>query len=52
MDEGSDYLFHFQFLDNIILFGQEHGDGSVGAVAWGWEQYFSDDLFQNMFFML
>ncbi len=50
MGKGSDYLFHCLFLDNIILFGQERGDGSMGAGAWGWEQFFSDDLFSKHVF--
>ena len=37
MGKVSDYLFRGLFLDNIILFGLEHGDGNVGAGAWGWE---------------
>ena len=35
MCEGSDYLFHCLFFHNIILFGQEHGDGIVGMGSWG-----------------
>ena len=37
MGKVSDYLFHCLFLDNIFLFGLEHGDGNVGAGAWEWE---------------
>ncbi len=51
MGEGSDYLFHCLFLDNIILFGREHGDGSMEAGPWGWEQFFSDDLFSKHVFL-
>ncbi len=31
--KGSDYLFHCLFLDNILLFGWESGDGNVEAEA-------------------
>ncbi len=52
MGKGSDYLLYFQFLDNIIFFGWERGDGSIGAGVWGWEHFFWMIYFQNMFFML
>ncbi len=47
MGKESDYLFHCLFLDNITLIGREHGDGSMVAGAWRWEQYFSADLFSK-----
>ena len=50
MSEGSDYLFRGLFLDNIFLFGWDHGDGSMGAGAWGWEQFFSYDPFSKHVF--
>ena len=49
MGKGNDYFFLCLVLDDIFLFGLEHGGGNVGAGAWGWEQYFLDDLFQNIF---
>ncbi len=53
MVKESDYLLHYLFLDNIILFGWERGDGSVGAGAWGWEQFFSADLFlKHVFYVM
>ena len=57
--ERSDYLFPSLFSDYIFLLGQEHGDGSLGAGAWGLEQflgmiYFQKNIFhrriQNAFF--
>ncbi len=61
MGEGSDYLFHCLFLDNIILFGQERGEGRValfrGMGAWCREcgdgsNFFYENLFSKIFFIL
>ena len=38
--ERSDYLFCSLFSDYIFLLGWEHGDRSMGAGAWGSEQFF------------
>ncbi len=51
MGKGNDYFFLCLVLDDIFLFGLEHGGGNVGAGAWGWEQYFLDDLFSKHFFV-
>ena len=50
MGKGSDYLFHFLFLDNILLFGWESGDANVEVEVWGWKEFFSDDLFSKHVF--
>ena len=49
---GADYLVCSLFSDYIFLWGREHGDGNLSAGTWGWEQFFSDNLFQKMFFIL
>ncbi len=50
MSMARDYLFCCPFLDHIFLLGLESWDGSVGLGAWGWEQFFSEDLLQKTFF--
>ena len=48
--EGSDYLFSSLFLDLIFLWERQHVDRSLWKGAWGWEQFFSKDLFSKRFF--
>ena len=59
-EQGSDYLFHILYTDYIFCGDRslqmiawycrwEHGDGSMWMGAWGWEQFFSEDLFLKTF---
>ena len=49
MDEGSNYLLCRLLSDNIFLLGRKHVDGRVVKGAWGWEQFFSENLFSKNF---
>ena len=51
MGKGSDYLFYCLFSDNMFLLRLEHGDGSIGTGAWGWEQFFLMTYFQKKVFI-
>ncbi len=50
MGTGADYLFSSLFSDLIFLWGREHGHGILWVGMWGWEQFYSGNLFSKIFF--